>query len=257
MKRLDTALFELSLAPSRSKAQELIAAGDVEVLIAGLWKAITQASYSVARASSETIRIKPSSNILKYVSRGGLKLEGALERLAIQPIGWRALDVGISTGGFADCLLQCGCREVIGVDVGHAQLAPKLAGDSRIKLFEGVNARDLHAHKAVHAALVGGVELCVVDVSFISLQLVFPSLAQLLPSGARLLALVKPQFEAGPSALGGDGVVRDPKVFKDVQTEILHALTKYGFSTEEHGYFPSCLKGQDGNQEFFVFSRRN
>lgn len=257
MRRLDAALFELSLAPSRSKAQELISSGDVEVCVMGAWKTITQPSYGVASPSSEFIRIKPSSNILKYVSRGGLKLEGALAHLALHPVGWRALDVGISTGGFADCLLQWGCREVIGVDVGHAQLASKLAGDSRVKLFEGINARDLHTQKAVRAAIADGVELCVVDVSFISLQLIFPALAALLPSGTLLLALVKPQFEAGPSALGGDGVVREPAVFKHVQTEILHALSKYGFSTDEHGYFPSTLKGQDGNQEFFVFARRS
>ncbi len=256
MKRLDAALCELKLAPSRSKAHELISSGEVEVRLAGEWKRITQPSFKIQDFSGENIRLNAEAPLLKYVSRGGLKLEGALDRLKVTVQGWRALDLGVSTGGFTDCLLQRGCQAVIGVDVGHGQLAPKLAGDPRLTHFEGVNARAVHEHEPIRKLVGTGLDLCVADLSFISLQLILPALDALLPAQTRLLALVKPQFEAGPQRLGSGGVVRDPAVFAEVQTEILRALAKYGFSTEERDYFPSSLKGQDGNQEFFVYARR-
>jgi 23S rRNA (cytidine1920-2'-O)/16S rRNA (cytidine1409-2'-O)-methyltransferase len=258
MKRLDAALVEWGLVASRSKAQELIAAGEVEVRVAGQWKRITQASYKSQELTADAIRFNTETPLLKYVSRGGLKLAGALDLLGLDVRGWRALDVGISTGGFTDCLLQRGCREIVGLDVGHGQLAESLRGDPRLQLFEGINVRHLAEHAAVTALLRPGVDLCVVDVSFISLQLVLPALAQVLPRATRLLALVKPQFEVGAANLDKSGVVRDETLFADVQAQVLHALEKCGFSKEAAAahYFPSALKGQDGNQEFFVYTSR-
>lgn len=254
MKRLDTALVELGLAPSRTKAQRLIEAGEVEVLVRGEWTPILQSSYALNEPSAVNVRVNDASPLLKYVSRGGLKLEAALAHLKLEVRDWRVLDVGISTGGFTDCLLQHGCREVIGVDVGHGQLASSLQTDRRVIVFEGVNARELEGHSALNAQLALGVDLCVVDVSFISLQLILPSLAKVLPAGTRLLTLVKPQFEVGAAHLDGQGIVRDTALFADVQAQILRALEKCGFSGVD--YFPCAVKGQDGNQEFFAYSSR-
>lgn len=253
MKRLDSALVELKLAPSRSKAQQMIEASEVEVLRSGQWIVMQQTSYQLEPSASH-VRVTSDSRTLKYVSRGGLKLEGALSRTRIDPRGWRCLDVGVSTGGFTDCLLQAGAAEVIGVDVGHGQLNSKLAHEMKVKHFEGVNARELATNRQVLATLKDDLALCVVDVSFISLQQIFPVLKEILPSGCRLLALVKPQFEVGADGLDKNGVVRDENLFGAVKSNVLRALDKYGFSVAD--YFACDVKGQDGNQEFFVFATR-
>ncbi len=252
MKRLDTALVELKLAPSRTKAQRMIEAGEVECFNGHSWACIKQTSHRVKEVRADQVRVASTSQILKYVSRGGLKLEGALERLKLDVKGWRALDVGISTGGFTDRLLQGGCREVIGIDVGHAQLAQSLQSDPRVQLFEGVNVRELPEN--LRAEIAKGIDLCVIDVSFISLLLVFLPLSEVLPRSARILALVKPQFEVGAKNLDKNGIVHDATLFLEVQTQMLRALEKCGFSTVE--YFPCGVRGQDGNQEFFVYAQR-
>jgi 23S rRNA (cytidine1920-2'-O)/16S rRNA (cytidine1409-2'-O)-methyltransferase len=252
MKRLDAVLVERTLAPTRSKAQQLIEAGEVEVEIAGAWNKITQSSYKI---DSQQIRIVPEARTLKYVSRGGLKLEGALKHLGLNVDGYKCFDVGLSTGGFADCLLQHGAARVVGVDVGHGQVAEKLKTEAKLKQFEGVHVRDVPAHSAVRALLSEGVDLTTVDVSFISLSHVLPVLADILPQGAKLLALVKPQFEVGPSNLDKNGIVHDPKLFDSVRAQVLSALEKNCFSGGE--YFACDVKGQDGNQEFFVFATRS
>ena len=244
MKRLDSLVVELGLAPSRSKAQQMIAAGEVEVCAAnGEWKVITQVSFKTAAE----VRVVAESTTLKYVSRGGLKLEGALQDFALDVRGWRCLDLGLSTGGFADCLLQKGAAHVTGYDVGHGQLNARLKNESKLKQFEGVNVRELRLSESF--------DLCTVDLSFISLKLVFPVLGEQLVSGTRLLALVKPQFEVGAENLGRAGVVQDVALFATVKTEILHVLEKCGFSTVD--YRASQVKGQDGNQEFFVYAIRS
>ena len=243
MKRLDVALVELNLAPSRTKAQQMIEAGEVEV--GGV--AVLQASRMV---DPSDVRVRADSQTLKYVSRGGLKLEGALRRLQIQPSEWMCLDIGLSTGGFADCLLQMGASKVVGVDVGKGQLHDRLARDPRVISYDKINARELPS-EIVPVSL----DLCVVDVSFISLTQIILRLKEVLPAKCKLLALVKPQFEVGASGLDKNGIVRDPNLFIDVQTKIATALEKNGFSV--HDYFPCELKGQDGNQEFFVFATRN
>lgn len=250
MKRLDTALVELGLAPSRTKAQRMIEAGEIEVQITNVWKSIQQPSFSLK--SGQAVRAKEDSQTLKYVSRGGLKLEGALMHLKLNVQGFKCLDIGLSTGGFADCLLQHGASQVIGVDVGHGQLSGKLKTEAKLNQFEGLNVRDLPSSAEVAALLNGGLDLCVVDVAFISLKHVFPVLQEILPGQTRLLALVKPQFEVGAQNLDKNGIVQDHKLFAEVEAQTLRALEKCGFSSLE--YFASEVKGQDGNQEFFVFA---
>lgn len=255
MRRLDHVLVELNLAPTRSKAQQMIEAGEVEVFVRREWTVIKQSSFSVQEPSLETIRIKENSETLKYVSRAGLKLEGALEHLKLQVQGYRVLDLGISTGGFSDCLLQMGAREICGVDVGHEQLHPKLSQDPRVLVIEGLNVKDIGSDRAVAEWLKNGCDLCVADLSFISLISVLPKIAAVLPPGAKFLGLVKPQFEVGREHLDKRGVVlHDPQIFESLRERMLREMEKCGLSKVD--YFPSRLRGQDGNQEFFAYSPR-
>jgi 23S rRNA (cytidine1920-2'-O)/16S rRNA (cytidine1409-2'-O)-methyltransferase len=252
MKRLDAALVELGLAPSRSKAQQMIEAGEVEISSGSEWRRIEQCSFSL-KADSK-IRLADHSQTLKYVSRGGLKLEGALKHLSLEVKGFRCLDIGISTGGFSDCLLKQGALQILGVDVGHDQLATALKKESKLKQIEGLNVRALADSAEVCEFAAQGIDLCVVDVAFISLELVLPPLSRCLAQGTRLLALVKPQFEVGAANLDKNGVVRDETLFASVEALVLRALEKCGFSRVD--YFASNVKGQDGNQEFFVYATR-
>lgn len=244
MKRLDILMVEEELAPSRTKAQSLIAAGEVQVMLDGEWVTATKPSQLI---DGEELRLTPAAQTLKYVSRGGLKLEAALSALKLEVKDFRCLDIGVSTGGFSDCLLQHGARSILAVDVGHDQLALSLRTDPRLQHFEGVNARELNAEIRTRIA-EDGIDLCVIDVSFISLHKIIPALP--LPKGSQLLALVKPQFEVGPDHLDSNGIVRDVSLFQKVETDILHALAKCGFSVLN--YLPCGVKGSDGNQEFFV-----
>ncbi len=251
MKRLDLAIVEQGLAPTRSKAQQMIAAGEIEILKAGQWRAATQASEL---AGPGQIRCTSDSQILKYVSRGGLKLEAALDHLKLDVNGWRCLDIGISTGGFADCLLQQGAASICGIDVGHGQLHPSLKADPRVSSFEGVHIKDLAQQSQVQAWLRSGVNLAVADLSFISLISVLPAIHSALPSETPILALIKPQFEVGAEHLDKKGIVRDQKLFDQVETRVLNAFSQLGRSVSD--YFACSVKGQDGNQEFFAYSDR-
>lgn len=255
--RADLALVEAGLAPSRNRAQELIAAGRVFVVSEGRRRQLSKASVAVD--SRDQIEIEPSD--ADYVSRGGLKLRGALERLATRSAldvrGKTVLDVGISTGGFTDCLLQAGAERVVGVDVGHDQLAARLRNDPRVALLEGVNARDLSRHTRV-AEILGlndgrKFDLIVVDVSFISLTLVLPELIEYLGEAAAILALVKPQFEVGRDGLGKNGIVKDEALFRAVEEKVRGCLRNIGRLGVED-YFASTIEGSDGNKEFFVFA---
>jgi 23S rRNA (cytidine1920-2'-O)/16S rRNA (cytidine1409-2'-O)-methyltransferase len=236
---LDQLVVERGLAPSRSKAQQLIAAGDVEVLLGGSWQSVGQSSFQ----TNAEVRLKPESEILKYVSRGGLKLEGALKHLELDVRGFRALDLGVSTGGFSDCLLKNGAAEVLGVDVGHGQLDPRL----KIRHFEGVNVKEIPSHREIGAWIKNGVDLCVADLSFISFLSLSHVLREFLPQGTRLLALIKPQFELGAQALNKSGVVADPTLYAGLRSRALEVFPG--------DFFPSSIKGQDGNQEFFLYSQ--
>lgn len=247
MKRLDTALVELGLAPSRAKAQALIESGEIEILQDGEWRLARGKSEKAAHLTAETVRIASGAKTLKYVSRGGLKLEAAFQHLQFNPQGWRCLDIGISTGGFSDFLLQNGAKAILGIDVGHSQLHPKLAGDRRVTNVENLNVKDLSVSPEVTQWLKGGLDFSVADLSFISLTLALPPLSTILSTGTPLLSLVKPQFEVGQQTV-------TPEMFTDVQSRVLLAADKCGFSVQE--YFPSPVKGQDGNQEFFLLCRR-
>jgi 23S rRNA (cytidine1920-2'-O)/16S rRNA (cytidine1409-2'-O)-methyltransferase len=247
MKRLDTALVEWGLAPTRSKAQALIEAGDVELCIRGQWRPAADKAENVENLSNEHVRVASGAEALKYVSRGGLKLEAAFSHLKLDPTGWRCLDVGISTGGFSDFLLKNGAVAVLGCDVGQGQLHSQLAQDPRVASIENLNVKDLATSVEVKAYVHRGVDLCVADLSFISLELALAPLSTVLSTNTQLLALVKPQFEVGRQTV-------TPEMFDDVRSRVLRAADKYGFSLLE--YFSSPVKGQDGNQEFFLYCRR-
>lgn len=234
--RLDQALVSLGLVPSRQAAQRCIMAGEVKVN-----------GHPVTKAASP---VPPDAEIemaakLPYVGRGGLKLAGALDHFGIAPAGWVCADLGASTGGFTDCLLQRGATKVYAIDVGHNQLAWKIRSDPRVLVMEGVNARHLQE-------LPEPVDFCVMDLSFISLRLVLPSAFKLLRENGSVLALVKPQFELERGAVGKGGVVRDAdlqqKALDGVRIFAEKALDKRCLGTTE-----SPITGADGNREFFIW----
>jgi len=236
VRRLDVELVERSLAESREQAQRLILAGEVWVEGQRWDKA------SKLCAASAAIEVRGGD---RYVGRGGHKLEGALTGFQLDVTGWRCLDLGASTGGFTDCLLQHGAREVVAVDVGHGQLHWKLRQDPRVKVYEGINARDLSCLADEKAKKF---DLIVVDVSFISLRRVLPPAFDLLSSGGRVCALIKPQFEAGRAEVGKGGIVRDA----GVRTRVVRDLCAWAedFPVTTVGTIPSPLPGRDGNEEF-------
>jgi 23S rRNA (cytidine1920-2'-O)/16S rRNA (cytidine1409-2'-O)-methyltransferase len=233
-RRLDLELVARGLAESREQAQRLILAGEVWVNGQRWDKA------SKPCAADMVIEVRGSE---RYVSRGGHKLEGALKGFGLDVTGWRCLDLGASTGGFTDCLLQHGAREVVAVDVGHGQLHWKLRQDARVKVYEGINARDLAG-----AGLSGPFDLVVADCSFISLRRVLPPAFDLLSSGGRICALIKPQFEAGRAEVGKGGIVRDAAVRARVVDDLRGWAE--GYPVETVGVIPSPLPGRDGNEEF-------
>jgi len=235
-RRLDVELVERGLAESREQAQRLIFAGEVWVEGQRWDKA------SKLCAASLAIEVRGGD---RYVSRGGHKLEGALTGFHLNVTGWRCLDLGASTGGFTDCLLQHGAREVVAVDVGHGQLHWRLRQDKRVVVYEGVNARDLSGLTAEHAKTF---DLIVADVSFISLRKVLPPAFDLLSSGGRVCALIKPQFEAGRAEVGKGGIVRDAQVRMRVVRDLCQWAEDYPVTTA--GTIPSPLPGRDGNEEF-------
>jgi 23S rRNA (cytidine1920-2'-O)/16S rRNA (cytidine1409-2'-O)-methyltransferase len=241
MERLDQALVERGLCESREKARRAIMAGQVTV------------NQQPAKKPSD--RIKPGDNISlasgdKYVSRGGLKLEHALQHFGLDVTGLTAIDLGASTGGFTDCLLQNGAAKVYAVDVGHGQLAWKLRQDPRVVVMEKTNARELTP--ARFPAPFALADLVVIDCSFISLSKILPVAIALLKPSANMVALIKPQFEAGKAeADKGKGVITDPAIHARVLRELEQfvneqALMKWRGSTE------SPLLGPAGNKEFFA-----
>lgn len=236
--RLDILLVERGLAESRQKAQALIMAGEVRV--EGV--VCTKAGKTVP-ASSHISLLGP----LPYVSRGGLKLEAALDHFKLQVNDRLVLDVGASTGGFTHCLLQRGARKVLAVDVGYGQLDFRLRQDPRVVLLERCNIRYLTPQDLEELP-----EMATVDVSFISLRLVLPAVAALLkPGRLGILALVKPQFEVGKKDVGPKGVVRDKQLHKRVLEEIAAKGRSLGFEPSEP--FASPILGPKGNQEFFIW----
>ena len=238
--RLDVVLMDRGLAPSRERARALILAG--HVIVDG--QVIDKAGAAIAKDA----RVELVAPDHPYVGRGGIKLAHALDVFQIDPAGQRALDVGASTGGFTDVLLQRGAASVIALDVGRGQLDWRLRTDGRVIVREGVNARALTKEDVPHA-----VSLVTIDVAFISLRLILPSLPPFLEDGADIVALVKPQFEAGRDDVGKHGVVTDPVVHEAVLARVTDAAGAAGF--QRAGMTPSPITGAAGNQEFFLHLR--
>ena len=259
--RIDQLLGERGLATSRSQAQRLIAAGV-------LWRFDGNAPWKRVAKNGDDVPIEAEIELLdtaeaRYVSRGGLKLEGALKATGLNVAGYRCLDIGQSTGGFTDCLLQHGAAQVTGVDVGSNQVHPKIRDDERVTCIEGVNARELDASDLIADEDPATLEsdpfdlefdLVTGDLSFISLTLVLPALAPLLKAGGHLLMLVKPQFELQPGQVGKGGIVRDPALYRVVEQRIRAACAALGL--RHVVWFDSPITGGDGNREFFVHARQ-
>jgi 23S rRNA (cytidine1920-2'-O)/16S rRNA (cytidine1409-2'-O)-methyltransferase len=238
--RLDHFLVEKGLFASREQAQRAIMAGEVKV------GTRTAAKPSQLLEPEVAVSVKPAQ---KYVGRGAQKLEGALHHFGIDVYGKIALDIGASTGGFTDCLLQRGAAKVYAVDVGHGQLAWRIRSDPRVIVLEKLNARFLSREHIPEL-----VDLCVIDVSFISLTLILPSAFDLITPSSVILALIKPQFELQRVNVGKGGIVRDPELQQRAQDNIVTFVTGLGHVVI--GIVPSALKGADGNQEFFACLRK-
>ncbi len=260
--RADQLLVERGLAASRSQAQRLIAAGVRWRRAPGPWKTVAKNGEEVPGEVGVELELLDTAES-RYVSRGGLKLEGALRTVGLEVTGLRCLDVGQSTGGFTDCLLQRGAAHVTGVDVGHGQLHPRLRADSRVTCREGVNARNLDSSYLIanndHSTLDNGqkdveFDLITGDLSFISLTLVLPALVPLLRAGGHVLMLVKPQFELQPAQIGKGGLVKDEALFAVVEQRLRGACAALGLTVRD--WFGSAIAGGDGNREFFVFARK-
>ena len=286
--RIDQLLVQIQLASTRSQAQRLIADG-VEWQQGDTWKRVAKNGDDVPEDAS--VRLLNDAEA-RYVSRGGLKLEAALKHLGLDVTGFACLDVGQSTGGFTDCLLQHGAVSVVGVDVGSAQLHPQLRTDPRVLCVEKVNARALVADDLVAAyedsvgadgmfddddaldddATAGGDEnaldaaasdpkgfvpafdLVVADLSFISQTLVLPAVVPLLKAGGTLLTLVKPQFELQPGQVGKGGIVKDASMYLLVEQRLRDACADLGLTVT--AWFDSPIAGGDGNHEFFICAHK-
>ncbi len=240
-KRLDIALVERGLAETRQKAQAVIMSG--AVFVNG--QRADKAGLSIAPDAAIEVR----GNALPYVSRGGLKLEKAMREFALKLDGCVCADIGASTGGFTDCMLQNGAAKVYAVDVGYGQLDWKLRNDPRVVCLERTNARYL-SHEQVPDEL----DFASVDVSFISLGLILPALNGLMKDGAHAVCLVKPQFEAGREKVGKKGVVRDPAVHLEVLEHFLNHAKENNFTVLGLTYSP--IRGPEGNIEYLGFLER-
>ena len=240
--RLDMLLVERGLAGSRERAKRMIMAG--EVLVDN--QKVDKAGATV-KAEAE-IRLLGSD--IPYVSRGGLKLAKAMQEFGVEITGKRCADIGASTGGFTDCMLQNGAVQVFAIDVGYGQLAWKLRTDERVVNIERTNLRYIS-----EAEIPEPLDLAVMDVSFISIRLVLPAVQKLLKDGADLICLIKPQFEAGREAVGKKGVVRDPLVHKEVIRQILDFAASQSLHVEGLDYSP--IKGPEGNIEYICHMKNS
>jgi 23S rRNA (cytidine1920-2'-O)/16S rRNA (cytidine1409-2'-O)-methyltransferase len=242
--RLDILLVERALVPSRERARALILAGRVLV---------NEQKHDKPGASVPAdAAVRLLGEDLPYVSRGGLKLRAALEHWKIDVSGRACIDVGTSTGGFTDCLLQRGAERVTAVDTGFGQIAMKLRNDPRVRLMERTNARLLEAGAltdAEHPPL-----LLVMDVSFISATLVLPAVVEAAPSLREIVVLVKPQFESGREHVGKGGIVRDPAAHRAAVERVAQCVREQGL--EVMGAIPSPITGMEGNQEFLLYARQ-
>ncbi len=272
--RADLFLVEHGFATTRSQAQRLIGSGVQwrvvvdEAEVAAPWKRVAKNGDDIPHAAEVQVLDNTEA---KYISRGGLKLEGALKASGLDVTGLRCLDVGQSTGGFTDCLLQHGAVQVVGVDVGHGQLHASMRDDDRVVCLEGINARSLTATDLIAAcaremAATGqfdsddeaqidpAFDFLTGDLSFISLTLVLPAVARLLKPDGHLLMLVKPQFELQPGQIGKGGIVRDAAHFEFVEKRLRDCCADLGVGVL--GWMESSIEGGDGNREFFIHGQK-
>jgi 23S rRNA (cytidine1920-2'-O)/16S rRNA (cytidine1409-2'-O)-methyltransferase len=238
--RIDTLLVARGFFQSRESAQRAIMAGEVRV-----GDRVIDKSSDLVEADAEIV----VAELPRYAGRGALKLEGALDFFRVDVGGKIALDIGASTGGFTDCLLQRGAAKVYAVDVGHGQLAWKIRNEPRVVVMEKLNARFLSPEHIPEL-----VDLCVIDVSFISLTLILPRAFELITPDGVILALIKPQFELQRGDVGRGGIVRDPALQEKAQQKIVKFAE--GANYRVVGLVPSTITGADGNQEFFICLRR-
>lgn len=255
--RADKLLADRQLVASRTQAQRLISEGKVRYRLKDDWLAVAKASDRIPEDAVLDVQFDAND---RFVSRGGLKLAHALASQQIDMHGSVALDIGQSTGGFTDCLLQAGCRKVVGVDVGHDQIDARLRNDVRVVCLEGVNARELDvaqllALSAVDGSEVSGFDVIVMDVSFISQTKILPQLESLLKPQGWLITLVKPQFELTRAQLGKGGIVRDIALFQQVGDAVIACATQHGFAVSD--WLASPIAGGDGNQEFLMIAHRS
>ncbi|MET0519227.1 MAG: TlyA family RNA methyltransferase [Burkholderiaceae bacterium] len=249
--RADQLLVAQGLAPTRSAAQRLIADGAVEWASAKGWAPVKKAGEDLL----ELVQFRITNDAeLRYVSRGGLKLEGALKASGIDVAGLSVLDIGQSTGGFSDCLLKSGAARVLGVDVGHGQLHASLRADPRITALENLHVRELAGSALQQQAPANGFALIVGDLSFISMIGAFAQLAPWLAPGGQVLLLIKPQFELGPKALARGGLVKDKSQYAQLEANAREAAAAQGWQVQ--GYFESAITGGDGNTEFFLWAAK-
>jgi len=250
MQRLDILLVEQGLADTRTRAQRLIKQGRVQAEM-GHWQVLTKPGIKLPADTPLQLEAHDED---RFVSRGALKLQHILNALTLDPTGLTAIDVGQSTGGFSDCLLQAGVERVVGIEVGHDQLHPQLRADTRVICLEGYNARTLSPELRQYTPDAQGFDLAVMDVSFISQRLILPSLAPLIRPGGWLLTLVKPQFEVGPDHIGKGGIVRDPALYPSVRDAIEACCIEQGL--QPLYWDESPIKGGDGNREFLLGARQ-
>jgi 23S rRNA (cytidine1920-2'-O)/16S rRNA (cytidine1409-2'-O)-methyltransferase len=255
--RADKLLADRQLVASRTQAQRLIAEGKVRYQVK---ESQPKAEWITVAKPSDKIPDDAVLDVLldandRFVSRGGLKLAHALGARQIDASDRLALDIGQSTGGFTDCLLQAGCRRVVGVDVGHDQLDSRLRNDARVICLEGINARELDAAQLLALCEDDGFDLIVMDVSFISQTKILPQLSPLLKPEGWLITLVKPQFELTRSQLGKGGIVRDSALFAQVRDAVSACATQSGFAITD--WMDSPIAGGDGNKEFLMIARRS
>lgn len=241
-KRLDILVYEKGFTDSREKAKAVIMAGQVYV--------DNQKADKCGQSYEENCKIEVRGAALKYVSRGGLKLEKAINNFDFDLNGKITMDIGASTGGFTDCMLQNGAKKVYSIDVGYGQLAWKLRNDERVVNLERTNMR-----KVTREQVPDEIDFFSVDVSFISLKLILPVARQLMSQNAQAVCLIKPQFEAGREKVGKKGVVRDPSVHIEVVRDIYNFCLENGFDVLNLDYSP--IKGPEGNIEYLIHLRKS
>lgn len=248
--RADQLILARGLAPTRSAARRLIASGAAQWRAASGWAVCAKAGEELAIDAQ--LRITDDAE-LRWVSRGGLKLDGALAHAGLDVTGVVCLDVGQSTGGFTDVLLTRGAARVVGFDVGHDQLNERLRNDARVVALEGLHVRELAGSALAAHAPPGGFDLLVADLSFISLAGALPHIAPWLKPGGDALLLAKPQFEVGRAHIGKGGLVKDAVQLQRVETIFADACAAVQWTVREH--FASPVKGGDGNPECFVWAQ--